>query len=506
VSGVRDLQLLQCLSWVENAAFNASESLCFGTTRKEIRTELIEWSESSDPDTKDIFWIYGMAGTGKSTIAVASHLNDRGFLVTSFFFSRSQADRYSASKLVNTIAFQLANASDILKRRVCDAIGKNLGIVRGKLADQWEELIEKPLQRLERLEDDGLQVQSSPIILVVDALDECMDKKDLVDFLSVLRRVKNTGFARLRVLITSREEPDISDAMAELDENVKMRAVTNSSKPAIESDESDESDLQAYYTAELSSIKEKYLKRQKRLLYWEKGQPVPRELRKFDDWPKRADILQLVKSSGRLFLYAAITCRIIQNDLGNPADRLEKLLDTSTSRGQNLDDLDEIYLTALKLSIPSDRDLFFEVFHQVVGAIVLSYDPLSVASLIRLLEPKFNDTVETDMEVRRVLDRLRSVLEITIKEEPVKVIHTSFREFLVDKKRCTNPEFQINEEEVHEHLFRGCIAVMSGENGLRKDLFNLKAPGTLIVEKRETTDGSEVVERSEVLKDIIPEL
>jgi hypothetical protein len=104
------------------------------------------------------------------------------------------------------------------------------------------------------------------------------------------------------------------------------------------------------------------------------------------------------------------------------------------------------------------------------------------------------------MDVYEILNRLYSVLYVPkAKDSLIKVIYISFSEFLV--KRCNEKEFQIgkefhitkeeiqiNEEEGHERLFRGCIAVISGKNGLRKDLCNLKAPGTCIVERRENTD------------------
>ena len=123
------------------------------------------------------------------------------------------------------------------------------------------------------------------------------------------------------------------------------------------------------------------------------------------------------------------------------------------------------------------------------------------------------------MDVYEILSRLYSVLYVpkAKKDSLIRVIHISFGEFLV--KRCNEKEFQIgkefhitkeeiqiNEEEGHKRLFRGCIAVMSGENGLRKNLCNLKAPGTCIVERGENTDDSEVIERSEVQKHIAPEV
>ena len=58
---------------------------------------------------KRIFWLNGMAGTGKSTIArtVAHHYSEQKRLGASFFFSRDGGDVGHAGKFFATIAWQL---------------------------------------------------------------------------------------------------------------------------------------------------------------------------------------------------------------------------------------------------------------------------------------------------------------------------------------------------------------------------------------------------------------
>jgi hypothetical protein len=41
---------------------------------------------------------------------------------------------------------------------------------------------------------------------------------------------------------------------------------------------------------------------------------------------------------------------------------------------------------------------------------------------------------------------------------------------------------------------------MSSNKGLKSDLCDLKAPRTCVVERKEAIDGSEVVERSQILQ------
>lgn len=82
----------------------------------------------------------------------------------------------------------------------------------------------------------------------------------------------------------------------------------------------------------------------------------------------------------------------------------------------------------------SDRDDVTGKFKEIIASIVVLDTPLSTTSLSRLLGiPK------RDIDTR--LDLLHSVLNIpSDTNAPVKLLHLSFRDFLVDpKKRDKNP-------------------------------------------------------------------
>lgn len=83
------------------------EDECLPGTRTELRRQIDEWAAS--PQGKCIFWLNGMAGTGKSTISrtVAKSFKQAKLLGASFFFKRGEGDRGNATKLFPTIARQL---------------------------------------------------------------------------------------------------------------------------------------------------------------------------------------------------------------------------------------------------------------------------------------------------------------------------------------------------------------------------------------------------------------
>src|SRR4051812_24634096 len=69
------------------------ESECLPGTRTGLLDHIAKWV--GDPQGKCIFWLNGMAGTGKSTISrtVARSLIVKGQLGASFFFKRGEGDR-----------------------------------------------------------------------------------------------------------------------------------------------------------------------------------------------------------------------------------------------------------------------------------------------------------------------------------------------------------------------------------------------------------------------------
>src|SRR6266516_2512004 len=103
-SNVKQLEAkldLSKLPVAAGAAFNSYQdgldARCHPETRVGMLREIYNWADNVNGET--IFWINGMAGTGKSTISrtVAQIFSDRGQLGASFFFKRGERDRENAS-------------------------------------------------------------------------------------------------------------------------------------------------------------------------------------------------------------------------------------------------------------------------------------------------------------------------------------------------------------------------------------------------------------------------
>lgn len=99
---------LSRLPYAADAAFNSrsreQEPQCLADTRVDLLKQLMAWGDN--PRDKCIFWLNGMAGTGKSTIArtVARTFYDQDRLGPSFFFSRGGGDLAKADGFFTTLA------------------------------------------------------------------------------------------------------------------------------------------------------------------------------------------------------------------------------------------------------------------------------------------------------------------------------------------------------------------------------------------------------------------
>jgi hypothetical protein len=198
-----------------DAPFNAysrqNDPTCLPDTRVDLLREIYSWTDGNDG--RFIYWLNGLAGTGKSTIArtVARKYFENGQLGASFFFSRGGGDVGRASKFFTTIAMHLARKSQSLQRHIGDALRKNNNIATQSLGDQWRQLVLGPLSQSS---GDSL----SSYILVIDALDECDNDEDIRTILKLLAEAQELKTVRLRVLLTSRPEVPIRHGFYQMPE------------------------------------------------------------------------------------------------------------------------------------------------------------------------------------------------------------------------------------------------------------------------------------------------
>ncbi|XTI91066.1 hypothetical protein V2W45_701748 [Cenococcum geophilum] len=192
------------------------------------------------------------------------------------------------------------------------------------------------------------------------------------------------------------------------------------------------------------------------------------------DWPSRDKIQALAKLAVPLFIFAATACRYIGDQRDNPKKRLDIVLGYQKTKASQLN---AIYLPILNQLFNNedeeDRERQASEFQEIVGSIVVLESPLSIASLTHFLGiPKEDISCQ--------LDSLHSILSIPDSEDvPIRLLHLSFREFLLDPQKRGKSPFWVDKKETHKKLASQCLKLMSSAKGLRQNMCNLLMPGTL---------------------------
>ncbi|KAK6499978.1 hypothetical protein TWF481_010335 [Arthrobotrys musiformis] len=277
------------LPYAKDASYNSRlwehADRCLPDTRVDLLEQVMAWSQErrSGSGENVIFWLNGMAGTGKSTIArtVATELGEQ--LAASFFFSRGGGDLSHAGKFVTTVAIQLANRFKPLKRYVCEAIQNNRNIANESLRVQWNQLVLSPLSKLHGT--------SRSLVLVVDALDECDGENDIRLLLQLFADSSKFERAQIRFFITSRPETPIRLGFNSMAGILHFELVLHDiSRPIIDHD------ISIFFKIQFKEIVES------------SGFTLT-------GWPDDETIASLVEKAGGLFIYAAIVCRFIKSEL-----------------------------------------------------------------------------------------------------------------------------------------------------------------------------------------------
>ncbi|KAJ7806341.1 hypothetical protein B0H14DRAFT_2381954, partial [Mycena olivaceomarginata] len=125
-----------------------SKSLCAPGTRVEIKADILKWLSPQPGTSEHIFWITGIAGSGKSTLSatVVDNLGkQRTPVAAQFFISRNIPETTNADKIIPTIAQQLAEYSPAAACIIHDTL-KNW--VPTSRKDQVEALLLAPIREL----------------------------------------------------------------------------------------------------------------------------------------------------------------------------------------------------------------------------------------------------------------------------------------------------------------------------------------------------------------------
>ena len=399
-------------------------------TRGAVLNAIELWAR--DFDKSPVYWLNGLAGTGKSTIAktIAERLFADSQLGASFFCSRDFDNRRNLQLIFPTLATQLARKYPNFRSILILLIESDPEIAYEPLYNQMKKLIVQPLNE-----------SNISTVIVIDALDECDDEESASAILSVLGRLV-PEIPKVKFFLTGRPEPRISKGfclplLARMTDIFVLHGV-----------EPDQvgSDIRLFLKNSFSELAG----------HWDE----------LDGWPTEEQLDQLCRRAGGLFVYAAVTVKFIDNNKRDPRRQLKLLLELEKIGGREGKSLDLLYTSILWEAFGDEDPEDDAEFRSVLGAVVLAVNPLSPSAIAALLGLNTKDVHLLVASVNSLLLLQRDV------HCPIRAFHKSFPDFITDPTRCTNKRFHISPPDHHLELLVGCLNLMN--QTLEKNMCKLR--------------------------------
>jgi hypothetical protein len=416
------------MPYAEGARYNSNKG-CLPGTRRKLIEEIAEWVNNDAEDVPRVFLLSGMAGIGKSAIAHSlAHLFDEfGRLGSSYCFDRANPAKLRPDNLFSTIARDLADLDPERKSTLCQVIHGKTALRNTRAPhEQFEKFILQPASGLTSI---------GPLLIVIDALDESGDKESRQVILTILSNKAADLPSNFRILVTARAELDILKAL-EKKKHVVIRHMDTVDAT------STTHDISCFVRNQLDDISELEHR-----------------------WPNNEWCRLLVEHSERVFQWASTACRFIRGDGEegfDPVEQMDVLL-SSTSRSAHPNLLDRLYTSILAQKFKTENATNMRRFKSIMGMVMVSREPLSMFSLKNLCGK--------EGAVGLIIRPLGSLLSGVVDESfPVRTLHTSFRDFLIDKDRAGI--FFIDVPDHHRHLVLSCFRVMRTD--LRFNICGLK--------------------------------
>ncbi|VDB88713.1 unnamed protein product [Peniophora sp. CBMAI 1063] len=390
-------KIMEKLHRVDSADIDAqSPEGCMKGTRVQVLKDLRNWSRNSNAPR--IYWLNGMAGTGKSAIArsFCHALRQNSLLGGSFFcFRGGSIERGDARRIIPTLAASMAARHAAFNAALLSALEKDPFSLHWNFEVQIERLLVNPLAHI--------RDKAPMLVFVIDALDECSDGDIIRNLLS--RLVLASPNLPLKFFLTSRPEPHVRIHLESLDPTIghvlRLHDIEENVVRA---------DIALYLTHNLRGMRQAFF-------------PIY--------WPEKADITRLADQSSKLFIYAFTALQYVRAD---PIARLAKLSNAVVSAEQRMaKPLDAIYSLILSEAMdPEENDEEeIEAICRILAILISVRDPLTVSALGELLNVPGH-------HLRSSLNRLHAVIYVPLHDDRglLSTFHASFRDFLTAPDRA----------------------------------------------------------------------
>ncbi|KAG8719605.1 hypothetical protein FRC09_010899 [Ceratobasidium sp. 395] len=378
------------------AWYNSKESKdihrdeCTPDTRIEVLERFKVWRD--DNAVPKIYWLNGMAGTGKTTLSytLCKQLVAENRLAANFFCSRLYETCRDAQLILPTIAYQLANFSYPFRYALSQILDRHPDVHTREMKEQFENLLLTPLREIQLSFPENL-------IIVIEALDECKNPAAVGELLDLL--LSHMGDLPIKFFLTSRPEPEIRQRMCQRSgERERFELHLHDLDKSLVQD-----DIRRYLEVGLKRAK------------------ISPE-----------DLQTLVERAGNLFIYAATIVRFVGDfEFSRSFKRLQQVLGAPTlSKGSDTE-MNGLYSLILDHAINDPRLEKEEKdeMELVLRTVICALEPMTANALSTLLGLS-RDSVDV------AVGPLRSVLNFQQADEGISALHKSFSDYLFNPDRA----------------------------------------------------------------------
>ncbi|TFK59105.1 hypothetical protein BDN72DRAFT_745144, partial [Pluteus cervinus] len=179
---------------------------CLENTRVSTLADIDQWAQKGFQQA--ILWLCGPAGTGKSTIAATVALKFKGSKELAAFYTcrRDHKALRNPLQLWRNICYRLAIVHKPFGFKVTEVVQSDSHFDSGAetIYTLFHTLLRQPLGLL------NVDLAPEPMVIVIDALDECGSDSDRIQVLTCLLELTKLC-SWIKIVVTSRNNSEIQE-------------------------------------------------------------------------------------------------------------------------------------------------------------------------------------------------------------------------------------------------------------------------------------------------------
>ena len=381
---------------------------CMEGTRETLLNQIMAWV-ANESDKSNIYWIHGLPGIGKTSLAhsICEKLHNKQQLAGVFFCQRDDANMSEIRNILPALIFKFAETFPPFRAIVADRLRRDPYLTSKSMKDSlFLDLICNLPRHPKHI-----------LVIVIDALDECGDGQKRPVLLNVLTEAASHA-PWLKVIVTSRPEDEIQDFFGRLPRS-------SYSQYDLATDQEAGADLQTFARSQFDLVAKMWCL------------PTP--------WPEQPLFDAVISQANGLFIFIkTLVLTLTQSE--DPEETLKAALQDSAGTG--LKPLYHLYSSILKARrVPGNAE-----FRKMIGVFLTAapYRTLCEESVAELAGVRSN-------LVKKWVNDLSSLL---YRDEAanggIRVRHSSISDFFVSD-HCA---YQVNLDDANLQLGIACIKTM----------------------------------------------